>query len=156
MIYKPFTSYFPEVCNIEHLREKEPRSLHLVARTFKGESKMQTSIEQQGPQVMVVSLDVIPEAANRGRKSIMSFLPFWRSMEEKLSKGLSRSEAIEIDLRPIKTESGKTIDVPSLLSRFRHAFRKSGWCQKYDTLVRNKSSLFIVDHETYQLATVKS
>lgn len=109
----------------------------------------------QHPEIKIVSLRDIPEITNRGQKSLIPSLSFWQEMEEKLRRGLSRSEAIEIDLEPIKTEAGKTVEVPSLLARFRHAFRKSGYTKKYDTLVRGGSHLFIVDHETYhQLAVV--
>jgi hypothetical protein len=106
------------------------------------------TIEAEGPKMLFIKKSQIPEGTKRGRVSFLNQLPFWSELTEILHKGLSPSEAIEIDLAPLKTVEGKEIPPKTLLSAIRHQFVKSGLSKQYSLILREANRLFITDHET--------
>ena len=105
-------------------------------------------VQEQGPKLLFIKKSEIPEGISRGRVSLLSRLPFWNELVDVLARGLAPSEAVEIELSPVKTAEGKLVSPTTLLSAIRHQFQKSGLTKKYSLVLRGANRLFIVDHAT--------
>jgi hypothetical protein len=107
--------------------------------------------ERTQPTVKVISKSLIPGGGYRGRKALVTSLPFWNQMVDRLKSGLGPQEAIEIELAPVKDEAGKTIPPQKLVTRIQYQFHKQNFSKKHSLLVRGKDSqitLYVVDHQT--------
>ena len=107
-----------------------------------------STLELEGPKLLFIKKTEIPAGVSRGRVSFLSRMPFWVETLFVLSKGLSPSEAIEIDLQPVITPEGKEVSATTLLSAIRHQFQKLGLSEQYSLILRGANRLFITDHET--------
>lgn len=104
--------------------------------------------QQTGPIVRKVSRNEIPIGKARGREAFILALPFWNQLVAQLDKGLTPSEAIEIDLKPVADASGKSVDPENLVTRIRHQFRKNGYSDRFSLLApKGSNRLFVVDHK---------
>lgn len=110
-------------------------------------------LELEGPKMLFVKKSEIPQGSKRGRTSFLNRMPFWTELVFILAKGLSPSEAIEIDLTPTVTQDGEPIPSNKLLSAIRHQFQKVGLSERYSLILRDENRrLFITDHDTAAVA----
>lgn len=106
------------------------------------------------PTFHVVPRNVVPVATHPGREAIITSLSFWQPLMDRLKKGLSRLEAVDVELRQITDASGETIDAPQLITRIRYQFNKLGLLDKYSLIAGTNGDgnhLYVVDHESASL-----
>lgn len=106
-------------------------------------------LEAPESKLLFIKKTEIPEGTKRGRTSFLNQMPFWAELVFILAKGLSPSEAIEVDIAPTMTSDGEKIPTSKLISAIRHQFQKVGLSQHYSLILRDENRrLFITDHDT--------
>ena len=106
-------------------------------------------LETPESKLLFIKKTEIPEGTKRGRVSFLSNMPFWSELVYILAKGLSPSEAIEVDIAPTMTPDGQKIPTSKLVSAIRHQFQKIGLSERYSLILRDENRrLFITDHDT--------
>lgn len=117
-----------------------------------------TEIKPISSLMRIIKVNEIPTTGRHGKASMIVSLPFWIELLGQLERGLTRMEAIDLNLADTVAQlarNGVKTDEKKLYTGIRYQLDKQGHTKRYSILARDhKRRLIIVDNESGGIATL--